>query len=171
MAACSCHTSSLNVWSLPWRHAALQVLSATLPSTPHVHWRCSRLWAYHWSKPPANTFFFFKNESFISDQAERYTGELNLCLFGKKKKKMLGPFQEREYLGKKKRLRVRFTNCRNRLLQLSASVLIFSSWWTVKSSESNQQGKIRDSTNEKYLCPTPNVRRYFWLINCLPWGR
>lgn len=60
------------------------------------------------------------------------------------------------------------THCFNFPLLCSFSQVI---WWTVKSTESNQQGKIRDGTNEKYLCPTPNIRRYFPLINCLPWGR
>lgn len=40
-------------------------------------------------KTTCKHFFFFKNGSFISDQAECYTVELNLCLFREKKKQGL----------------------------------------------------------------------------------
>lgn len=96
-------------------------------------------------KPPAN-IFFYNNESFISDQAECYIAELNLCLFGKKK--VQGPFQTREYLGGKKKVKglvhkmPKHTASTFRFCVLFCQVI----WRTVKSTESNQQGKIRERT-------------------------
>lgn len=99
--ACCCHTSSLNVWSFLWRRAALQVLSATLPSTPRVQLRCSRLWAHHWCQNHLQTFLGFFLRMKVLSQIKQNVTLWNSAYLLLEKKKCKDLFKQENFLRKK----------------------------------------------------------------------
>lgn len=120
-------------------------------------------------KPPAN-IFFYNNESFISDQAECYIAELNLCLF--RKKKVQGPFQTRDYLGGKKKVKGLAHKMPKHTASTFRFCVLFSQviWRTVKSTESNQQGKIRERTKWKISLSYSKCKKIFSTYKLLTLG-